>query len=273
MTPRIRWTLIGSFVALGLLGLNHYAPLQPCSVVFDLALVTAVAGLLSLIKPLRWFSIGSRRAGLLVALSAASVGACALLWSVPVTRAASADVELDRVLPEYSVAEYHSVRVHASPARVYAAMHAMTLADIKVFGLLMELRALGGGQLRRVEAPPLPMLATLLRPGTGFIPLYDDGRGEVVFGLAGRFWSNAPQPALTREDFAAYRVAAAAKAVCSLRVVDLGGGWSRLTTETRGAGTDERGRRVFARYWRVIYPGSATLRRMMLNAIRDRAER
>ena len=57
----------------------------------------------------------------------------------------------------------------------------------------------------------------------------------------------------------------------TLRVADLGGGWSEVSTQTRIVGTDDNGRRVFARYWRVIYPGSAIIRRMWLKAIAPRA--
>jgi hypothetical protein len=49
-----------------------------------------------------------------------------------------------------------------------------------------------------------------------------------------------------------------------------GGAWVR--TETRVAATDAGSRRRFARYWRLIYPGSALIRRMWLRAIRKRAE-
>jgi hypothetical protein len=46
---------------------------------------------------------------------------------------------------------------------------------------------------------------------------------------------------------------------------------SVLSTETRVFATDPAGRRRFARYWRVIYPGSAIIRRMWLRAIARRA--
>ncbi|HXT21641.1 MAG TPA: hypothetical protein VN923_12895, partial [Thermoanaerobaculia bacterium] len=53
---------------------------------------------------------------------------------------------------------------------------------------------------------------------------------------------------------------------------DEGGGWTRVTTETRVFATDDHARRRFAAYWRTIYPGSALIRRMWLRAIRARAE-
>jgi hypothetical protein len=45
-----------------------------------------------------------------------------------------------------------------------------------------------------------------------------------------------------------------------------------LTTETRVYATDASSRRRFARYWRVIYPGSSLIRRMWLRAVEKRAE-
>jgi len=51
-----------------------------------------------------------------------------------------------------------------------------------------------------------------------------------------------------------------------------GRGGSLLSTETRVFATDAVARRRFAVYWRVIYPGSALIRRMWLRAIRLRAE-
>jgi hypothetical protein len=45
-----------------------------------------------------------------------------------------------------------------------------------------------------------------------------------------------------------------------------------LTTETRIYATDASTRRAFARYWRVIYPGSSLIRRMWLRAVVKRAE-
>jgi hypothetical protein len=46
---------------------------------------------------------------------------------------------------------------------------------------------------------------------------------------------------------------------------------SWVSTETRVFATSPDARRRFAAYWRVIYPGSAIIRRMWLRAIRRRA--
>jgi hypothetical protein len=59
----------------------------------------------------------------------------------------------------------------------------------------------------------------------------------------------------------------------AFEITPLGDGRCRLATETRVHATTPGARRAFAPYWRVIYPGSALIRRMWLRAIRRRAER
>jgi len=63
-----------------------------------------------------------------------------------------------------------------------------------------------------------------------------------------------------------------AKTAMNFLVEEEEGGWCRLATETRVLGTDDGARRRFAVYWRVIYPGSALIRRMWLRAVKERAE-
>jgi len=60
--------------------------------------------------------------------------------------------------------------------------------------------------------------------------------------------------------------------VMNFHLTDEGGGVLRLVTETRIHTTDASARRRFAAYWRLIYPGSAFIRHMWLDAIRRRAE-
>ena len=51
------------------------------------------------------------------------------------------------------------------------------------------------------------------------------------------------------------------------RAKPLPGGRSQLTTETRVAATDAASRRSFGRYWRVVGPFSALIRRRWLRSI------
>ena len=58
----------------------------------------------------------------------------------------------------------------------------------------------------------------------------------------------------------------------NFRIEEAGPDGCVVTTETRVFTTDPSSRRKFGEYWRVIYPGSALIRRMWLQAIKRRAE-
>lgn len=53
----------------------------------------------------------------------------------------------------------------------------------------------------------------------------------------------------------------------NFRVIGDGVNASLVSTETRVFANDASSRRRFAAYWRVIYPGSAIIRRMWLRAV------
>ena len=59
----------------------------------------------------------------------------------------------------------------------------------------------------------------------------------------------------------------------NLRAIPEGDGQVRVSTETRCLANGDEARRTFAGYWRIIYPGSAIIRRVWLDAIIARAVR
>jgi hypothetical protein len=110
----------------------------------------------------------------------------------------------------------------------------------------------------RVQASPARILAVAVR--SGFVDLGDEPGREVVVGTKLRLGSR-------RADLDRY-----ANTAMNFLVQEEADGWCRLSTETRVFGTDDGARRRFAVYWRMIYPGSALIRRMWLQAIKRRAE-
>ncbi|MEK6768373.1 MAG: hypothetical protein AABY85_05210, partial [Gemmatimonadota bacterium] len=62
-----------------------------------------------------------------------------------------------------------------------------------------------------------------------------------------------------------------ALATMNFIVTPHGSGGSVVSTETRVFVNSSSARRRFAAYWRIIYPGSAIIRRMWLRAIQRRA--
>ena len=177
---------------------------------------------------------------------------------------------LDEFLPEYDVREVHSAAVAAPPELVIETALRLTWRDVPLFAALMAVRS-------------VPTLLAGHRPSAshaivddfrraGFVALAERP-DELVFGAVGRFWK--PTGGLRRlgpADFSAFGEPGFAKTAFNFQAVPDLRNTARLTTETRVLATDPAARRSFLRYWRVIHPGSALIRRVWLRAIRRQAE-
>jgi hypothetical protein len=262
-------------VAGGLLVLLDYiAPLQWPTVLVYTGITILLVGLICILKPLRFLGVNRRSHGLFAVAAGCALLAAGLVWPVTAITRTARQTELDEFLPEYDFHESHSTRVHATPARVMHAAWKITFADISAFRTLGRIRsiALGDFRSRPVRTDQRPILELMSSaPGSGFFPLAITDR-ECLFGMAGRPWANDAERWLTPEQFRAWRRPDAVRIAFNFVVEDEGGGWSRLSTETRVQATDDASRRTMARYWRLIYPGSGLLRRAMLSSIRERAE-
>ena len=182
---------------------------------------------------------------------------------------------LDEFLRDYDVNEVHSTRVTAPPERVLAAVRELTAREVPLLVGLMALRTLPAVVLRR---RPFRLRRDLGRPileqtgRAGFMVLAERP-DELVLGVVGRFWtSDGGVERLEPAAFADFEAPGFAKAVMNFHAGEVDGG-TLLTTETRIGTTDEEARRSFRRYWRVVMPGSALIRRAWLRAVRKRAER
>jgi hypothetical protein len=177
---------------------------------------------------------------------------------------------LDEFLPRYDVNEVHSIAIDAAPADVLDAIRGLTAQEVPLLVALMAVRSLPArlrGRRRRLRGPLLDGFR-----GAGFVALRETP-GELVLGAVGRFWR--PSGGLRRiepADFREFAEPGWAKAAFNFEI-ERAGDRTRLRTETRVATTDERARRSFGRYWRVVHPGSALIRMAWLRAIRRRAER
>jgi hypothetical protein len=223
--------------------------------------IAALVGLVSVMKPLRFLGLRRRRSGVIVFGTGLTCALAGFLLPAPVVHVAGPRTRLDAVMPAYHFHEVHSVRVHAAPPRILQAVRTVTAGEIRLFRTLTWIRSPRLGARTResiLDAPEdKPILNVAL--GSGFVDLGGDDR-EVVFGALLRLSpgaDGAPRHARTAMNFL---------------VAEEAGGWSRLSTETRILGSDEGARRSFAWYWRTIYPGSALIRRMWLQAVKRRAE-
>lgn len=230
-----------------------------------------LVGVVSL-GPLRFLGLASRRSGALLVgfgLLAAFAGAA---LPIGLVRPAGQRTRLDDFVPAYHFHELHSIRIEAPADRVFRAAKDVTAGEIRFFRLLTWIRSprLRGGKETILAAPQdKPILPVALR--SGFLLLAEEADRELVFGgLMGRRRAGIPHP--SPDDFAAFDRPGYSKVAMNFLVEPESAGLCRLTTETRVFSLDPGARRRFAAYWRVIYPGSALIRRMWLEAIRRRAE-
>ena len=151
---------------------------------------------------------------------------------------------LDRWLPEFDARERHERSVGAPDDEALAALLATPVACDRLTRTLLAVRGIRAGRtpIRRLfdgrfevleESPTVLVLAGSAQPWR-------------LRGGVGPFRSPAPGTVRIAVDF---------RAVNGL-----------LSTETRVAATDDQARRAFRRYWFVVGPFSALIRRRWLAA-------
>ena len=175
---------------------------------------------------------------------------------------------LDEVLPDYDVHEVHSLWVQAEPGAAYEAVKDVSAREVRLFGPLMAVRTLG--RSGRVFDAAEPLLDRMY--AAGFVHLGESPGEEIVVGAIGRFWSPFGNRPRRVDDFAGFDEPGYAKAALNFTVTPERGG-SRITTETRIAGTDAAASRKFRAYWVLIRLGSGAIRRSWLKAIKRRTRR
>ncbi len=251
----------------------HYVPFEATSFLAWTGIALAVLSLLCVIKPPQLLGIRSRLRSALVLVLGAALAIVAILWPASIVRVTGPHQRLDDFLSEYQFREYHETVVQAPVDRVVEAARRVSFADMPAAVWLMRVRDLAGGRARtQAEPNPRPILDMMSQPGTGFLPLDVSDPHEIVYGMAGRPWTNEPPPSVGKaEQFLSFAEPGQIRVAFNIRIVDEGPGRVRLSTETRTLGNDPEARRLFARYWRIIYPGSAIIRRVWLDAIAARA--
>jgi hypothetical protein len=239
-------------------------------------LLTVAIGIASILKPLPSLRIPTRPTGGFVLALGVAVGLAGAALPAPVHRSATS-LLMDRFMPVYHFNEVHSIRIRATPDRIFRAIRAVTPAEIRWSRTLFWIRSLparlAGKTARGLSGEPKPLLEPA--PGRGTVILGEEPNQELLLGIVGPFWKPAggrPPRIEGARDFLVFEDPDHAKATMSFWLEDVGEGSFRLTTETRVFTPDPATRRKFAAYWRLIYPGSALLRQTFLAAIKRRAE-
>lgn len=228
-----------------------------------LSLIGAVAGVASLLKPLGFLGIGTRKRGLLVLGLGLLTFTAGVYLPVTETRVENARTRLDEFAPVFQFSEFHTIHISAPKDRVYSAIRAVRPEEIRFFKTLMWIRGLP--QSMATEHRPILENFT----AGSFLVLADDPGREIVIGRAGDGHGGRR---LAAEEFKTSHQAPLVKIVMNFRIEDVDATHCGLATETRVYAAGTHVLRGFATYWRMIYPGSALIRRMWLRAIKLRAE-
>ena len=190
-----------------------------------------------------------------------------------------APTALEAVLPEYEFRGIVSVHVHAPPAAIFAALDAVTLADMPLANALGTLRYIPSrlrGHKPGAGALNQPFMQQLLTSG-GNVVLAREPNREVVIGGIGKYHQISDQEPLRFLDAAAFSAFADPdyeKLAMSIRIT--GGDDAEghlLVLEHRTHALSAPARRKFRQYWLVIKPIGNLVSWLLLRAVKRRAER
>jgi hypothetical protein len=238
-----------------------------------LGLTLLLAGLLSVLWPLRFLEIRTRRVGAMLAAGGVLLFLLALALPLGENTVTTDSAKLDDWMPRWQIRERHIIPVAASPEKVFAAIRAVRADDIFLFRTLIAIRRCGqdGPEsiLNAPEQKPILDVATQ----TTFFLLAEEVPRELVIGTV----VAAPPQArasgrLTPALFQNNLQPGVVLGTMNFLITPDDHGGSTVSTETRIYANNKSSLRQFAIYWRIIHPGSDIIRRMWLRAIKQRAE-
>lgn len=250
--------------------LMHYARFYGPSYFFWIGAILAFLGLISLIKPLAFLFILNRTIAAFVFGSGLSIAAVALFWPVHITQAQTGQ-SIDLFAPEYTFNEYHERIINASPETVKEAFCKTGVGDIPVVHLLLKIRGIADEKIPSDIASKTTADNGILRT-----PDFDwfvvDSVECITYMLINASGKTPPPVLPTLEAFSVFNEPGFIKTTVNFRFAPLANGQTRVSTETRNYAQSSSDNRIFGRYWRIIYPGSALIRRVWLDTLAKKAE-
>src|SRR5437870_4468016 len=204
------------------------------SVLLYLGFATIFVGTLSILWPLRFLWIRTRKAGAIVALCGLLVVILVCVLPARTRHVSAATTKLDEWMPVWQFDEQHSIHINASPEKVFEAIHSVRADQIFLFRTLVAIRrCCRPGPESIMNAPenkPLLDVATQ----TTFIYLADDAPREIVVGTVISAPHDIPKPAkLTPEIFQKTLPPGVVLATMNYLITADSGGGSTVSTVTR----------------------------------------
>jgi hypothetical protein len=259
--------------------LMHYARFYVPAYFFWIGAIFIVVGIISLIFPLKFLFILNRTIASFVAFGGALISAVSLLWPVKTKHSPTNNQKIDELLPDYAFNEFHEVHINNSPEKVKQTLQVTGVKDIPAAHLLMKIRGIADDDLDMSDraANNIACPDTFSTPDFNFFRVAPDEYITVMV-LKSSIITNkssipAPPEILSLEQFMAFNKPGYVKVAVNFRFISSDNNETILTTETRNKGITHKDNRTFGRYWRIIYPGSAIIRRVWLDTIKKRAEK
>jgi hypothetical protein len=185
------------------------------------------------------------------------------------------------LMPEPDIAMRHARGVRASPERVFAALSSTDFGKSGLIALLFALRGIPAllaspketvTKIRKRPRHAALTLARIVKDGFGLVA--ERPGEEIVLGVTGRFWkASAKLRPATREQFSVGPPPGDVLVAWNFLVEPAPDQHALVSTETRIKAADVDTLLTFRRYWRVVHPGSALIRRAMLAAVAREASR
>lgn len=176
-------------------------------------------------------------------------------------------------MPAYDVSAAYSIRVAASPARVWQEVMNIDFSQMPLARRLMALRTLGRKKPQSTQRPDT--LATMAESDAGaFKEIGRIPQQEIVLAIIGKFWR--PDAPILREwnpgEFATLAPADYGKAAWNFHLTP-DGNQTVVSTETRVLCHGRFERTLFRCYWSLIGFFSGLIRKEMLQMIKRNSER
>jgi hypothetical protein len=183
-----------------------------------------------------------------------------------------ADPLLDQFMPEYEVADRHSVRVMALPEVTLAAAATVGLQQSPVVRAIFKAREMILGSQPDTATRPTALIAEV--QSLGWRILTEKPGREIVIGAVTRPWmADVVFRGLPPGEFRAFREPDYVKIIWMLRADPVNPTESIFRTETRVVATDAAARRKFRWYWARFSAGIVLIRYVLLRQVKTEAER
>ncbi|MCI0690808.1 hypothetical protein L0337_02250 [candidate division KSB1 bacterium] len=237
-------------------------------------LAFSLIGVVLIIKPMQVLKIKSRRTGAAILLFGLFLGIVAALWPVEIHYAEASQMRLDEFMPTFHFNEVHAISIQAPPEQIFEAIKAVTPNEIRFLHLFFWIRSLPTRLRGGCSSPMLtatgPLLDEMVR--SGFLLLAEETNRETVLGTIMQFTDKTLPELNDSLEFLMFDQASYVKATINFCVQEKSDGWCNVKTETRVFATDPTTLKKVAAYWRMVYPGSALLRKTFLSAVKKRVE-